>query len=91
MVGRWHSGPDSVKGGPYRGDMTSTDARTIPDHLDALFVGGTWVAPAGSETLTVVNPTTEEPLATLWISLLAFFDVVFVTLSLWTFEPVMTE
>ncbi len=26
-----------------------------------------------------------------WIALLAFFDVVFVTLSLWTFEPLMTE
>ena len=44
--------------------MTSTGARTLPDHLEALFVGGTWVAPAGSDTLTVVNPTTEEPLAT---------------------------
>jgi aldehyde dehydrogenase (NAD+) len=44
--------------------MTSTDTGTVPDHLDALFVGGAWVAPAGSDTLTVVNPTTEEPLAT---------------------------
>ena len=26
-----------------------------------------------------------------WLALLAFFDVVFVTLSLWTFEPLMTE
>jgi aldehyde dehydrogenase (NAD+) len=44
--------------------MTSTDARTLPDHLDALYVGGAWVAPAGSDTLSVVNPTTEQPLAT---------------------------
>ena len=44
--------------------MNSTDTGTVPDHLDALFVGGAWVAPAGSDTLTVVNPTTEEPLAT---------------------------
>jgi aldehyde dehydrogenase (NAD+) len=44
--------------------MTSTDARTLPEHLDALFVDGGWVAPTGSETLTVVNPTTEQPLAT---------------------------
>ena len=29
--------------------------------------------------------------AILWASLLAAFDVVFVTLALWTFEPVMTE
>lgn len=27
----------------------------------------------------------------MWIALLAFFDVVFLTLSLWTFEPLMTE
>ena len=30
-------------------------------------------------------------MATLWIALLGFFDVVFVTLSLWMFEPLMTE
>jgi heme exporter protein CcmB len=33
----------------------------------------------------------DRPVATLWLSLLAFFDVVFITLSLWTFEPLMTE
>ncbi|HST64692.1 MAG TPA: aldehyde dehydrogenase family protein [Mycobacteriales bacterium] len=44
--------------------MTSTDARILPDHLGELFLGGAWVPPAGSDTLTVVNPTTEEPLAT---------------------------
>jgi hypothetical protein len=27
----------------------------------------------------------------MWLALLAFFDVVFVTLSLWTFEPLMTD
>ena len=32
-----------------------------------------------------------EPMARAWIALLFFFDVVFVTLSLWTFEAVMTE
>jgi heme exporter protein B len=30
-------------------------------------------------------------MAQFWIVLLLFFDVVFVTLSLWTFEPLMTE
>jgi len=30
-------------------------------------------------------------LAQMWLALLGFFDVVFVTLSLWTFEPLMTE
>jgi hypothetical protein len=30
-------------------------------------------------------------MAMLWIWLLACFDTVFLTLSLWTFEPLMTE
>ena len=30
-------------------------------------------------------------MAQFWIVLLLFFDVVFITLSLWTFEPLMTE
>lgn len=42
-------------------------------------------------TSALLDPTAEEGLATLWISLLGFFDVVFITLSLWTFEPLMTE
>ena len=29
--------------------------------------------------------------AAMWISILTAFDVVFVTLALWTFEPLMTE
>jgi heme exporter protein CcmB len=32
-----------------------------------------------------------DPLARAWLAMLVFFDVVFVTLSLWTFEAVMTE
>jgi heme exporter protein B len=36
------------------------------------------------------NPA-DEPMATLWISLLSFFDVVFLTLALWMFEPLMTD
>ena len=30
-------------------------------------------------------------MATFWIAVLAAFDVVFVTLALWTFDPLMTE
>ena len=36
------------------------------------------------------NPA-DEPMARLWIALLSFFDVVFLTLALWMFEPLMTE
>ncbi len=32
-----------------------------------------------------------DPLARAWVAMLVFFDVVFITLSLWTFEAVMTE
>jgi heme exporter protein CcmB len=32
-----------------------------------------------------------DAVAGMWIALLLFFDVVFLTLSLWTFEPLMTE
>jgi acyl-CoA reductase-like NAD-dependent aldehyde dehydrogenase len=38
---------------------------TLPiAHPDAMFVGGEWVPPAGAERLDVVNPTTEQVLAT---------------------------
>jgi heme exporter protein B len=42
-------------------------------------------------TAALLQPEGGEPIARAWISMLVFFDVVFVTLSLWTFEPVMTE
>ena len=31
---------------------------------DKIFIDGEWVEPQGTETIEVVNPTTEEPLAT---------------------------
>jgi heme exporter protein CcmB len=43
----------------------------------------------GTSALLASPP--DEPVATMWISLLLAFDVVFVTLALWTFEPLMTE
>jgi heme exporter protein CcmB len=42
-------------------------------------------------TSALLASPVDEPVATLWIGLLGFFDAVFVTLSLWTFEPLMTE
>ena len=42
-------------------------------------------------TSALTQTPADEPMATLWIGLLAFFDVVFVTLALWMFEPLMTE
>jgi heme exporter protein B len=42
-------------------------------------------------TVALLQPTPDLAMARFWISLLIFFDVVFVTLSLWTFEPLMTD
>jgi heme exporter protein B len=42
-------------------------------------------------TSALMQTPADEPMAMLWISLMAFFDVVFVTLALWMFEPLMTE
>jgi heme exporter protein B len=42
-------------------------------------------------TAALFQPTPEPAVAQFWLALLAAFDVVFVILALWTFEPVMTE
>jgi heme exporter protein B len=43
----------------------------------------------GTSALLEAPPA--EPMAMFWTWFLLFYDVVFVTLSLWTFEPLMTE
>jgi heme exporter protein CcmB len=42
-------------------------------------------------TAALIQPEADLAIARAWLAMLVFFDVVFVTLSLWTFEPVMTE
>ena len=42
-------------------------------------------------TAALLQSPPEDPIATLWVGLLTAFDVVFITLALWTFEPLMTE
>jgi heme exporter protein B len=42
-------------------------------------------------TAALFEPVPDVDVAQMWMALLAFFDVVFVTLALWTFEPLMTE
>src|SRR5207247_2396744 len=42
-------------------------------------------------TAALIQPEADAAMARFWTSLLLFFDVVFLTLSLWTFEPLMTE
>jgi heme exporter protein CcmB len=48
------------------------------------------IAGVEGTTALMLSPV-NEPMATRWIAMLVFFDVVFVTLSLWMFEPLMTE
>jgi heme exporter protein B len=42
-------------------------------------------------TGALLDPEPNIAMAQFWIVLLLFFDVVFVTLALWTFEPLMTD
>ena len=42
-------------------------------------------------TATLVEPEFDVVLARFWLSLMAAYDVVFVTLALWSFEPLMTD
>ncbi|HKY22610.1 MAG TPA: heme exporter protein CcmB [Vicinamibacterales bacterium] len=42
-------------------------------------------------TVALIEPEADLVMARFWILVLFFFDVVFVTLSLWTFEPLMTD
>ncbi|MBI4478039.1 MAG: heme exporter protein CcmB [Acidobacteria bacterium] len=42
-------------------------------------------------TAALLASPVEEATATMWSAILISFDVVFVTLALWTFEPLMTE
>jgi heme exporter protein B len=42
-------------------------------------------------TSALLQSTPDIETARMWLALLVFFDIVFVTLSLWTFEPLMTD
>jgi heme exporter protein B len=42
-------------------------------------------------TAALFQAETDLPAARMWLAMLVFFDAVFITLALWTFEAVMTE
>jgi heme exporter protein B len=42
-------------------------------------------------TAALLQPEFDGGIVRFWLALLVMFDVVFVTLALWTFEPVMTD
>jgi heme exporter protein CcmB len=45
----------------------------------------------GTSALLPAGAGPDEAVAGMWIALLVCFDVVFISLALWTFEPLMTE
>jgi len=42
-------------------------------------------------TSALLESPADEPTAIMWLAIVACFDVVFITLALWTFEPLMME
>ena len=42
-------------------------------------------------TVAIAQPEFEAEVVRFWLTLLVAFDIVFITLALWTFEPVMTD
>jgi heme exporter protein B len=42
-------------------------------------------------TTALLQPEVDEAVVRFWLALLVTFDTVFVTLALWTFEPLMTD
>jgi heme exporter protein CcmB len=42
-------------------------------------------------TVAIAQPDFDADIVRFWLALLVAFDVVFLTLALWTFEPVMTD
>jgi ABC-type transport system involved in cytochrome c biogenesis permease component len=42
-------------------------------------------------TVAIAQPDFDADVVRFWFALLVAFDVVFLTLALWTFEPVMTD
>jgi heme exporter protein B len=42
-------------------------------------------------TAALLQPDVDEGIVRFWLALIVAFDAVFVTLALWTFEPVMTD
>ena len=42
-------------------------------------------------TMAIAQPDFDVEVVRFWLLLLVAFDVVFITLALWTFEPVMTD
>ena len=61
-----------------------SDAEMGPEQKEAL-------KDFGDGPLLNIFRTLARTPTTLWVALLVCFDVVFVTLALWTFEPLMTD
>ena len=42
-------------------------------------------------TAALLQPEVDQAIVRFWLAVIVAFDVVFVTLALWTFEPLMTD
>ena len=76
---------------PLRGDASASAhaRRPAPHPVVSDYRSGhdRWVR----GTAALFQATLEHGVAQFWLALLVFFDAVFVTLALWTFEPLMTD
>ena len=68
---------------------TSSRAGLLPVLLYPVTVPVMIAGISGTGALIQVEPNLD--MARFWVTVLVFFDVVFITLALWTFEPLMAE
>ena len=85
MVG----GIDNTESARAAGDGYRTRDVLLPVLLYPVIVPVMIAAVRG--TAVLLQPEVDTQVAWFWLALLTTFDVVFVTLALWTFEPVMTD
>ncbi|MXY26061.1 MAG: heme transporter [Acidobacteria bacterium] len=71
--------------------LTRTESRAVllPVLLYPITVPVLIAGVSGTISLIQLDPNLD--LARFWLALIVFFDAVFLTLALWTFEPLMTE
>ncbi|MXZ72364.1 MAG: hypothetical protein F4Z04_12800 [Acidobacteria bacterium] len=71
--------------------LTRTESRAVllPVLLYPITVPVLIAGVSGTISLIQIDPNLD--LARFWLALIVFFDAVFLTLALWTFEPLMTE
>ncbi len=83
--------PESYKWFALAAIQGDQDAAKKRDDVGAKLDAASLASARAAIQSFTAQPQPDEAIAMLWIGLLTGFDVVFVTLALWTFEPLMTE